>query len=157
MKIRNLESKKNNRHILKTGRPIEKERSFIKAAFLLFIFLSPLAVCPFIYDYSNLLQSAYLQIGVLVFLGIVLFNASREGKILIPPPFIFISLFLFVFWSGVSLLWAVNGYEGFEILCQWLCCLLLIPITLNIVKNKDDASAAFKALFFSGTVQNKNC
>ncbi|MBU2490490.1 MAG: tetratricopeptide repeat protein [Proteobacteria bacterium] len=120
---------------------------YLTAAFLL---LAPLAVKPGIYDFANLPQSAFIQTGALFLAGLVCARKAyfSESKIFWPP--FALPLLAFIAWSGISIFWAVNQYEGFTTWSQWAACGLVFLVVANVLSDEKDALTLLVVVFISG-------
>ncbi|MDI6797271.1 MAG: hypothetical protein QMD09_10010, partial [Desulfatibacillaceae bacterium] len=90
--------------------------------FALFAGLAPFFIRLDIYDFANLPQSAYIQTGVIVFLLLWAFSGALKKELYFFPTRFWLPLALFLLWSLISLLWAVNRYEGMTAWVHWLAC-----------------------------------
>lgn len=129
-----------------------KDESVTKGLFLLFVFLLPLTVCPFIYDYSNLAQAVLLEAGAAAFAVYLVFVLFKRKGISLPGNILLIPLTAFLSWSFLSLSWTDNVFDGIAIFLQWSSAFAILIVSLNLFKEGKSSYILIKAMFFSGSI-----
>ncbi len=132
--------------------PRISENPIPKGLFLLFVFLLPLAVCPFLYDYSNLVQAVLLESGAAAFAAYLVFRICGHGEVILPGKILLIPLTAFLSWSLLSLSWACNVFDGVAIFLQWLSAVAVLIVAINLFRDGKSSYSLMKAMFFSGAI-----
>ncbi len=123
--------------------------AFLIRSLLGIVFVAPLLFIKGIFDFANLPQMAFIQVGGVFLLFLWLFkSALRRQCSLSASPFIF-PLCCFILWSLVSLFYTVNKYEGLLPLMHWTVSGLVFFVVLNNVKKKD-IPRLLTAIFLAG-------
>ena len=123
-----------------------------KGIFLIFVLLLPLAVCPFIYDYSNLTQAVLLESAAATFVAYLGFRIFRKREIILPGKLLLIPLTAFLSWSLLSLFWACNVFDGVAIFLQWISAFAVLIVAVTLFSDRKSSYSLMKAMFFSGSV-----
>jgi len=149
---------KKKRHRSRTLKKRRESSSSIEGERLdYWLYLSLALIVPFVflegyYNYVDLPRALLIQIAVVAILLVWLLGAiSRKELRIIRTPFD-LPLLSFVVWAGLSLLWVHNFYEGFEIWMQWVACLILFFLTVNLVHSERDIRRLLAALLLAGTL-----
>ena len=113
-------------------------------------------VVPFVflegfYNYVDLPRAVLIQGAVVVILLVWLLGATAQNDLKILRTPFDLPLLGFVSWAGLSLLWAHNFYEGFEIWMQWGACLILFFLTVNLFKSERDIRRLLAVLLLAGS------
>jgi tetratricopeptide (TPR) repeat protein/O-antigen ligase len=112
--------------------------------------LSPWVILRGNFDPAQAPQSAVIQVGALTLLLATMVGPARHGRLaVLRTPFDWPLLALLA-WSGLSLLWAVNAYEGLTVWLHWLACALVFWIMAAALREEGDARGLLAALFLSG-------
>jgi O-antigen ligase len=119
--------------------------------FCLLVFILPLMVCPFIFDYSNLAQAVLLESGAATFAAYLVFRMSGRGELILPGKLLLIPLLAFLTWSLLSVSWACNIFEGIAIFLQWLSAFALFIVAINLFRYRKSTDFLMKIMFFSGS------
>jgi Flp pilus assembly protein TadD/O-antigen ligase len=108
-------------------------------------------VAPFLfvrntYDFANLPQSMFLQLGTLLLAALWFFAAAAGGgkRLRVGPPAI--ALMAFLLWASISLLYAHNKWEGEGLLVHWWACGVAYFVVLNSMRNENDCRRLLAAL-----------
>jgi len=113
-------------------------------------------VVPFVflegfYNYVDLPRAVLIQGAVVFILLVWLVGAAARNELRILRTPLDLPLLGFVSWAGLSLLWAHNFYEGFEIWTNWGACLILFFLTVNLFKSERDIRRLLAVLLLAGT------
>ena len=113
-------------------------------------------VVPFVflegfYNYVDLPRAVLIQGGVVLILLVWLLGAASQNEFRILRTPFNLPLLGFVSWAGLSLLWAHNFYEGFEIWTNWGACLILFFLTVNLFESERDIRRLLAVLLLTGT------
>lgn len=76
-------------------------------------------------DFANLPKAVFIQTAAFFILFSWILRVWKEKQADIVGSPLRYPVFLFLAWSGVSLLWAINRYEGFLLLIHWTSCGIL--------------------------------
>jgi O-antigen ligase/Tfp pilus assembly protein PilF len=87
---------------------------------------APLVFLPGGYDAWNLPQTALVDVGAFALFLLRLIRARSEGHWRLPNLPFGLPLACLLAWSGLSLLWAPNRYEGAVVLLHWTACVLVL-------------------------------
>jgi len=86
---------------------------------ILMVFFAPFVFKNGIYDFANLPQLAFIQIGAAVCLGLWFFRQTMaDSRSILKVPFLW-PVLLFILWSFLSLIWAYNRYEALIPAMHW--------------------------------------
>ena len=118
---------------------------------LILALVVPFAFLEGLYNYVNLPRAVLIQIVVVSILLIWLLGAATQNELRILRTPFDLPLLGFVSWAGLSLLWAHNFYEGFEIWTNWGACLILFFLTVNLFKSERDIRRLLAVLLLTGT------
>ncbi|PCJ57636.1 MAG: hypothetical protein COA79_15435 [Planctomycetota bacterium] len=130
---------------------LEQPRSYVFILiYSLLIFIAPL-VCMGAewYDFANLAQCIYTQSISFIFLILWFLDSYLNGKIIIKKSAIYLPILGLILWSGLSLTWATNVYEGLMIYSQWVACTIIFFVIYNSIKSKTHVSILFTAIALS--------
>lgn len=94
-------------------------------------FLAPLIFLRGIYDFANLPQSAFIQIGVVFLLAVWLLRGSIRTKCFILKSPLNLPVLAFVLWALASTAYAHNKYEGFLAWRPWAASALMFFLVAN--------------------------
>ena len=113
-------------------------------------------VVPFVflegfYNYVDLPRAVLIQGVVVLILLVWLVGAASQNELKILRTPFDLPLLGFVSWAGLSLLWAHNFYEGFEIWTNWGACFILFFLTVNLFKSERDIRRLLAVLLMAGT------
>ena len=121
------------------------------------LYLSLALIVPFVllegfYNWVELPRGILIQVSA-VFILLVWFAGaiSRKELRIIRTP-LDLPLLGFVSWAGLSLFWAHNFYEGFEIWMQWGACFICFFLTVNLVHSERDIRRLLSVLVLAGTL-----
>ncbi len=118
---------------------------------LILALVVPFAFLEGLYNYVDLPRAVLIQSAVVSILLIWLLGAVAQNKLrILRTPFDH-PLLGFVSWAGLSLLWANNFYEGFEIWTQWSACLIVFFLTVNLIQSERDIRRLLEVLLLAGT------
>ncbi|CAN2042670.1 putative inorganic carbon (hco3(-)) transporter [Candidatus Magnetomoraceae bacterium gMMP-15] len=128
-------------------------KSLIDSAFFwlmaVFIFVAPFAIKNGIYDFANLPQCAFIQVGVVFFLILWFIKESIQKRSrLLKNPFQ-LPLLLFIIWAALSLKWAANVFEGVTAWMQWAGPFLAFLLVVHSF-NKKQCFYLLNIVFWSG-------
>jgi len=116
----------------------QKASEFLIWILVPFVALVPLVIKGGLSDYSELPKSVYIQIGaVLLLLLWLVMSSLRKTFRIVRTPFD-LPLLAFLAWSGLSLIWAHNGYEGGLLWIHWAACFLVYFVVTHTFKNASD-------------------
>ncbi len=121
------------------------------------LYLSLTFIVPFVfldgyYNWVELPRGILIQVGSVFILLVWLVGAiSRKELRIIRTPFD-LPLLGLVSWAGLSLFWAHNFYEGFEIWINWGACLIVFFLTVNLVNSERDMRRLLAVLVLTGTL-----
>jgi len=116
-------------------------------AFCALIIGAPLVLSARYYDFTVAPREAVLQIGTAAIMIIWLVGLiAKGGRVLFPAGFNYV--LVLVLFSGVTLLWAVNPWEGFP---RWLHWAVAVA-ALVIVGNLQSKGAVLGTIFASGVL-----
>ncbi len=113
-------------------------------------FLAPFVFINGIYDFANLPQMVFIQLGVVVVFLLWLLKNAIVGKWMIVRSPFYGPIFSFILWSLISLTYAHNKYEGTMVLMHWAACVLMFFLVLNIIRSKNDSIRFMITLLASG-------
>jgi len=116
---------------------------------LAFLLIAPLAHKDRIYDFANLPQNAFIQVGILFLLAVLCVRSAVGRGRLIVPCFT-LPLAFFLAWSLCSMLWAHNRYEGFLSFAPWAAGFAVFLVAANALGDERDQKALLLVLFVSG-------
>jgi O-antigen ligase/Flp pilus assembly protein TadD len=116
--------------------------------------LAPLIFLRGIYDFANLPQSAFIQIGVLFLLLVWLVKSSIRKKCLILKSPLNLPILAFVLWSLASTFYAHNKYEGFLAWRSWAASALMFFLVANDTYEKRRLIHLLAAIFVSATLSS---
>jgi len=119
---------------------------------LTLVVIVPFLILPGLYNWVELPRGSLIQVGAVVILLVWLMGAVSQSKLRISRTPFYLPLLGFVSWAGLSLFWAHNFYEGFQIWIQWAGCLILIFLTVNLVHAEKDVRRLLGGLLLSGTL-----
>jgi len=113
-------------------------------------------VVPFVFleglhNYVDLPRAVLIQGAVVLILLVWLLGAASQNELKIQRTPFDLPFVGFVSWAGLSLLWAHNFYEGFEIWTQWSACLILFFLTVNLFESERDIRRLLAVLLLAGT------
>lgn len=110
----------------------------------------PFVLVPSLSNYIDLPRGILIQVAAVSILLLWFMGSLWQKKMeIVRTPFD-LPLLGFVLWAGLSLLWAQNVYEGFEIWIQWSACLIFFFLTVNLVSNQRDTQRPLGALVLAG-------
>jgi O-antigen ligase len=116
------------------------------------LFLAPWIVLPGDFQAAHRPQTAFIQIGALALLVAALAGPVRQRRLaMLATPFDAPVLALLA-WSGLSLLWAVNRYEGLLTWMHWSACALLFWLAAAALRDESDARRILQAVFTTGAM-----
>ena len=112
-------------------------------------------VAPFmhlrkIYDFANLPQLAFLQIGLVLLLFLWLAKGLTIGKLAVLKSPYNLPILLFLLWSLVSLIHAHNRYEGLTPWMHWTACGLMFMLVAALFQDPKQIRQLMTAVFISG-------
>lgn len=117
-----------------------------------FMALAPWVIAPGNLAAAHRPQSAFIQVGALVLLVAVLAGPVRQRRLAaLATPFD-APLLAFLLWSGLSLAWSVNRYEGLITWMHWSACALVFWMVAAALRDESDARRLLLALFVSGVL-----
>ncbi len=117
---------------------------------VLISFLAPLIFLRGIRDFSNLPQSAFIQIGVVFLFLVWLIKGSVLKKCFILKSPLNLPILAFVLWSLASIVYAHNKYEGFLAWRPWAASALMFFLVSNDNYEKRRLIHLLAALIISG-------
>ena len=119
---------------------------------LIAVFIAPFILMPDLRDAANIPQNAFVQSASL-FLALVwgLKCIADKKLCFVHSPLIF-PLSAFVIWCLVSLIVAVNLFEGFHVFFQVLSMFVFFLVVLNVYYKKKDFNRLIMALVLSGGI-----
>ena len=132
--------------------PRDTENQVPRRLFLIFIFLLPLAICPILYDYSNLMQAVVLESVAAAFTAYMVFRMSGRGELVLPGKLLLIPLTAFLSWSLISISWACNAFDGVAIFLQWVSAFAVLIAAVTLFRDRKSYYGLMKAMFFAGSV-----
>ncbi len=130
---------------------LQAEKMLLSSVALL-LFAAPFILLPSLYEFSSHPKTAFIQIWLCLILLLFWYKALSNRKITAPRGGMNWVVVSFLFWSLISITWAVNPYESFSVFLHWALCAVLFFIAAGNFKNADDLKILFAALAFSGTV-----
>lgn len=115
-------------------------------------FLTPFIIKTDISDLANLTHSVFLQTGTclafILWMGQISLRSHR-ALILTPSDIV---VLLWLLWSGLSLTWAPNHYEGLTIWAQWLAAASLYLLVRHFIGSPNLLRKFLQLFFFSGVL-----
>lgn len=119
-------------------------------ALCVFVGLAPWVILPGNFDAAHRPQAAFIQAGALALLVAVLAGPVRQRRLAaLATPFD-APLVAVLVWSGLSLLWSVNRYEGLLSWMHWTACALVFWMVAAALRDESDARRLLGTLFVSG-------
>ena len=97
------------------------------------IFIAPLLYVIGMLHWVELPKAVFIQVGVAVIF--FFWSVCRDEERVIKWPSTLTPIMLFFGWAALSLLWAVNTYDGAVLVLHWGSCALLIFLIVNLVKD----------------------
>lgn len=132
----------------------DKTISFLDAVFrwgLVGISLvAPLVFVKGLYDFADLPQSAFIQIGSVSLLAVWLLKSCIKGECLVLKSVFYPPLILLVAWSLVSMLYGHNRYEGLLVWMHWAASALVFFLVVNSGRGMAFMRLLLTAVFVSG-------
>ena len=117
---------------------------------LILVAAVPFVLVPSLSNYIDLPRGILIQVAAVSILLLWLIGSLWQKKLeIVRTPFD-LPLLGFVLWAGLSLLWAPNVYEGFEIWIQWSACLIFFFLTVNLVSTERDTRRLLGVLVLAG-------
>jgi len=126
---------------------------------LTWVFVSCLSVAPFApllashksFDYANLPHALFLTVTTLAVLTAWCAVGARQGRLHVRRSPFDLPVLAFVAWSGLSLLWCPNRYEGFTLWVHWAVCALVFFLSRQMISDQRHRQLLFRGLLISGT------
>ena len=115
-----------------------------------YIFFAPFCFIKGLNDFSKLPQSLFIQIGSLFIFGLWIVKkiVHAQSVIHVRLSTFFRPILLLIVWASLTLIWAINPYEGIIIVSRWIASFLLLIIVSD--SSKEDCQVMLKTLFCSG-------
>ena len=117
---------------------------------LLFL-ISPFVFVKSLFDFADLPQTAFIQLGALVLLLMWCAKAVIEGEVKLSGNLIGFIIIAFLIWSFVSLIWARNRYEGLLPLIHLSTCAAFFFLATNCLHKNKWINGIILAILASGT------
>jgi len=115
-----------------------------------YICIAPFYVKKGIYDFANLPQNIFIQLGVLILIIILFIKKFAQNGLKITLSHFHIPLFLFLIWSLITLFWAANRFEGIYTWMQWTGPYLAFLLFYHGIEEKNYCHFILFAVFISG-------
>jgi O-antigen ligase/Tfp pilus assembly protein PilF len=112
-------------------------------------FLAPLVFLKHIHEFTNLPQSAFIQVGVVFLLFVWLMKSFINKKCFILKSPLNLPLLAFVLWSLASIIYAHNKYEGFLAWSPWAASALMFFLVVNGSHEKRRLIQVLAAIYIS--------
>lgn len=113
-------------------------------------FLAPFMFRRSTFDFANLPQMAFIQVGVVFFLFLWLVRGVAARRLVIPKSPLHLPLVALVLWSLISLAYAHNTYEGLLTWMHWTASVLMFFLVIGSVTSERDALRFAAVIFASG-------
>lgn len=113
-------------------------------------FLAPLMFLRDIYDFANLPQLAFIQVGVVFLFLIWLIKGFISKNCLVLKSSLHLPILGFVLWSIASIIYAHNKYEGLLPWMHWAASALMFFLIINGSHEKRRLIQLLAAIFVSG-------
>ncbi|RLC12824.1 MAG: hypothetical protein DRH43_00580 [Deltaproteobacteria bacterium] len=113
-------------------------------------FLAPFLFLRGIYDFANLPQMAFIQIGVTLLLLVWIIKSFVDKKWLILKSPFNLPIIAFILWSYVSAIYAHNKYEAFLPLMHWTASAVAFFLVINGLREEKRLIQLVAAIFVSG-------
>lgn len=104
---------------------------------LLLCLVTPFTFLPTISEVSEFPKRALLQTGILLLVGLWLFQLTREEKPRIHFPSLLLPFLMLLAWGSLSLSYAINQFEGIKHLLHYGACALFFFLFIHAVTKKD--------------------
>jgi len=119
---------------------------------LILILVVPFVLVRGFANYIDLPRGVLIRIAAVSILLVWLLGTISQDKLKIVRTPFDLPLLGLVLWAGLSLLWADNLYQGFEIWLQWSACLVFFFLTVNFVQTERVTRRFLAALLLAGTL-----
>ena len=117
---------------------------------ILLLLISPFVFITSLFDFANLPQTIFIQLGVLVLLLMWCAKAAIEGKIELLVNFTGFIVIAFLIWSFLSLIWAQSRCEGFLTIVHWTICGSLFFLITNCLYQDRWINGIIAAILIAG-------
>ncbi|MCP4687519.1 MAG: tetratricopeptide repeat protein, partial [Desulfobacterales bacterium] len=84
----------------------------IGCSICLILIAAPFVFAPSLHDFANLPQSVFIQISVFLLIAVSCEKAASRGRLQVSLHPIHLLILSFLSWTGLSLFWSHNVYEG---------------------------------------------
>jgi Tfp pilus assembly protein PilF len=103
----------------------------IEVLFSILVVIAPLLYYPHIVNFSNLPKTLVIQSGLcaIFLLWIIRWMTCFRVKIFIHPVFTWVWMWLL--WSGITILWSVDKFSGFNTWLHWVICALGMNVLIS--------------------------
>ncbi len=114
--------------------------------------LAPLFFRQPSWDQTHLPQILYLTSGTLLFIGLWCYQGTGKHPLIWRRSAFDLPIILFLIWSGISLIWAINRYDGIKVLIQWVSAATGLFLTIQLLHDTSVRQLLIKALLITGVM-----
>ena len=116
------------------------------------VFALPLVYWADLYEVFFAAKTAVLQVGLLLVALWWAWTGFREGKLSVRWHAAFLPASVFLIWTGISHLWSLYPFGGFQQWSHWTACSLALFLAVQLVETKHDAVLLLRAMVASVVV-----
>ena len=131
---------------------IKRKESFIFYLISAFVFIAPFVYMKGLYNYTDVPQSAFIQVSIVIILAMFLIVKTLSGdQIRVSRHPMNITVFILLLWLSVSAIYAHNHFESFTLLSNLIACILAFFLVQQL-KNQSSSVTILKAIYISGVL-----
>ena len=124
----------------------------IEYLLLLILLIAPLVYYPYIKDFSHLPKTAFIQISCCLLLLVLTLNALRAKQFEYAKNPLLFPIVIWLFYCGVSIIWATNHFSGFLLWLHWLVCSFVFIIVTHSFHQLTRIDRIFAVCAISGGI-----
>ncbi|MBI5844426.1 MAG: tetratricopeptide repeat protein [Deltaproteobacteria bacterium] len=128
--------------------PTDNRMAYLSLAFGVFMALTPFIIGTDIYDFANLPQGAWIQCGLILFLGVMAALGLSSGKFFLRLTPFFWPFLLFVSWALISVSWSPNKFDAIQTWYAWAASGAALVLTASVLKDNERHPYLFLVFFF---------
>lgn len=122
--------------------------AYLSLALGVFMALNPFIIGTNIYDFANLPQGAWIQCGLILFLGLMATASLSSGKFFLRLTPFFWPFLLFLAWALISVSWSPNKFDAIQTWYAWAASGAALVLTASVLKGNERHPYLFLVFFF---------